>query len=144
MSRSDPLFLDINTIGRCVDYLEEMQDGCGVWEKQAGHTVSEARARVRHCTTDIVKTWRPPANGDGCTRWKAAAKYYTNCDPAIFSWPPTAARCVDDDQVAEMTGGRFISVDECADYLYSNAYPCEIPIGSDRVLCVNLSVEESE
>jgi hypothetical protein len=64
MSVFDPLFLDINTIGKCADYLEDMQNDCGYWEKQSGHTVSESRARVRHCTTDIVKTWWPPTSGD--------------------------------------------------------------------------------
>jgi hypothetical protein len=44
--------------------------------------------------------------------------------------------------VVELTNGRFYSVDECADYLYSKAYPCTVAVGANRTLCVNLLIEE--
>lgn len=139
---SDPLFSDINTIDRCVDYLKKKNKPCIPPGKETGRTTQEAVKRMKHCTYDVVKQWSAPPDGDGCTRWKAAARYYTSCDPAVFFWPADSAQCVDDNEVANLTNGRFNSVDECADYIYSHAYPCAVPLGDDRTLCVNLLVHE--
>jgi hypothetical protein len=87
---------------------------------------------------DVVADWTPPSNGDACARWKAASAYFSACDSAIFSEYATSARCVSDAQVAERTAGRFTSLDECAQYVYSMAFPCTVALGTDRELCSNL------
>ena len=43
-------------------------------------------------------------------------------------------------EVEALTDGRFTSVSECAAYLYDRAYPCEVPLGDDRELCLDLGV----
>jgi hypothetical protein len=121
---------DLVSLDDCTAYLEE----------RAGTTCEPGRSRqdsldrVARCTYQVVDAWQAPTGGDGCERWKAASAYFSHCDPAVFGVPTSSAKCVDDSEVAALTGGRFDTVGQCADYVFSNAFPCAVQL-ADREVC---------